>query len=148
MWVQQWTCAICPQIKMTTKITLPTLVRPDVSLLSPDDLYLFNEGRNYRAYNQLGAHLTRFNAEEGTTFSVWAPNARKVSVIGSFNDWNNDSHTLEPRGSSGVWEGFIPGVGKGTFYKCHIVSNNTEFIAEQADPFGNYHEEPPRTASV
>ena len=133
---------------MTTKNTLTAPVRYDVSLFSPDDLYLFNEGRNYRAYNQLGAHLATFNDEPGTSFSVWAPNARKVSVIGNFNHWNNHSHHLQSRGASGIWEGFIPGIGKGSLYKFHIVSHNHDFVTDKADPFGTYHEEPPRTASV
>src|SRR4051812_39007762 len=133
---------------MTTNNTLTAPVRYDVSLFSPDDLYLFNEGRNYRAYNQLRAHLASFNGERGTSFSVWAPNARKVSVIGNFNNWNGNSHPLESRGSSGIWEGFVPGVGKGSIYKFHIVSHKHDFVAEKADPFGIYHEEPPRTASV
>src|SRR5579884_2402082 len=79
---------------MTTKNIVSTPVRHDVSAFSPDDLYLFNEGRNYRAYNQLGAHLAKFNGEAGTSFSVWAPNARKVSVIGNFNDWNTSRTSL------------------------------------------------------
>src|SRR5437899_5260428 len=82
---------------MTTKNTLTAPVGYDVSLFSPDDLYLFNEGRNYRAYNQLGAHLASFNGERGTSFSVWAPNARKVSVIGNFNHWNNNSDRKSTR---------------------------------------------------
>src|ERR1700746_1698772 len=131
---------------MSTKNTLSAPVRHDVSLLSQDDLYLFNEGRNYRAYNHLGAHSATFDGETGTSFSVWAPNARTVSIIGNFNDWHNDSHVLEARGSSGIWEGFIPGLGKGSLYKFHIVSNNHGFETEKADPYGIYHEEPPRTA--
>ena len=133
---------------MTTKNMLAPPVRYDVSLFSQDDLYLFNEGRNYRAYNQLGAHLASFNGEPGTSFSVWAPNARKVSVIGSFNDWNNNLHLLQSRGSSGIWEGFIPGLDQGTLYKFHIVSHKHDFVTDKADPFGTYHEVPPRTASV
>src|SRR5581483_739468 len=133
---------------MTTKNIVSTPVRHDVSAFSPDDLYLFNEGRNYRAYNQLGAHLAKFNGEAGTSFSAWAPNARKVSVIGNFNDWNTQSHQLEPRESSGIWEGFIPGIGKGSLYKFHIVSHNHGYMTDKADPFGIYHEVPPRTASV
>ncbi len=137
-----------PHNPMKTKTPIATPVRHDVSLLSPDDLYLFNEGRNYRAYNHLGAHPANFDGELGTTFGVWAPNARKVSVIGSFNDWNNTSHRLEPRGNSGIWEGFIPGVGKGSLYKFHIVSHSQDHIGDKTDPFGVYHEQPPRTASV
>lgn len=128
--------------------TLSAPVRHDVSLFSPDDFYLFNEGRNYRAYNHLGSHLATFNGEIGTSFSVWAPNASKVSVIGNFNDWDVNAHFLEPRGSSGIWEGFIPGIGKGALYKFHIVSHNHGYVTDKADPFGILHEEPPRTASV
>ena len=134
---------------MTTRnsvISAP--IRHDVSLFSPDNLYLFNEGRNYRAYNQLGAHPTSFDEEPGTNFSVWAPNARQVSVIGDFNHWNRNSHPLMPRGSSGIWEGFIPSVGKGSLYKYHIVSHRHGHISDKADPFGICHEKPPRTASV
>src|SRR5438093_10038687 len=70
-------------------------VRHDRSLMSSDDLYLFNEGRNYRAYHQLGARLATVDGEAGTNFAVWAPNARKVSVVGDFNGWNNNAHLLE-----------------------------------------------------
>ena len=122
--------------------------RHDVSMLSKQDLYLFNEGRNYRAYNQLGAHPATHEGEPGTIFSVWAPNARSVNVIGNFNDWNPKSHDLQPRGSSGIWEGFIPRVGKGALYKYRIVSHHHGHVGDKADPFGVYHEKPPRTASI
>jgi 1,4-alpha-glucan branching enzyme len=122
--------------------------RSDVSLLSEQDLYLFNEGRNYRAYNKLGAHLTSGGDEQGACFSVWAPSAREVSVIGSFNRWDPHAHPLFPRGTSGVWEGFIPGVKKGDLYKFHIRSHHHGYVGDKADPFGMWHEKPPRTASV
>ena len=130
----------------TASAVLP--MRHDVTRFSADDLYLFNEGRNYRAYRQLGAHRDNFSGDQGTTFSVWAPNARQVAVIGSFNDWNQTAHRLEPRGNSGIWEGFIPGVEKGALYKFHIVSHNHGHVGEKSDPFGIYHERPPRTASI
>jgi 1,4-alpha-glucan branching enzyme len=119
-----------------------------MGLLTEQDLYLFNQGRDYRAYEKLGAHLTSVGDQSGASFSVWAPNARDVSVIGSFNGWNPLSHPLRVRESSGIWEGFIPGVTKGTVYKFHIVSRNNGFVVDKADPFGFWHEKPPRTASV
>ena len=82
------------------------------------------------------------------SFAVWAPNAREVSVIGGFNDWKPGVHPLQARGSSGIWEGFIPGIGKGALYKFHIVSNHHGYTGDKADPFGVFHEKPPRTASV
>jgi 1,4-alpha-glucan branching enzyme len=129
----------------------PTLVpgsRSEIGLLTDQDLYLFNEGRNYRAYEKLGSHLTSVDGQPGASFGVWAPNAREVTVIGSFNDWNPKSHPLRARGSSGIWEGFIPGVTKGSVYKFHIVSQQNAFVVDKADPFGLLHEKPPRTASV
>lgn len=122
--------------------------RHDFSLLTEQDFYLFNEGSHYRVYEKLGAHLVEVNGEWGTCFSVWAPAARKVYVIGDFNGWNNRSHPLQPRGSSGIWEGFIPGLGKGALYKFHIDSHHHGYRVDKADPFGLLHEKPPRTASV
>ncbi|HKN15295.1 MAG TPA: 1,4-alpha-glucan branching protein GlgB [Candidatus Sulfotelmatobacter sp.] len=118
------------------------------TLLSDQDLYLFNEGSNYRLYETVGAHLVTRDGKAGTMFSVWAPNARLVSVIGSFNSWNPRTHLLTPRSSSGIWEGFIPDVGKGTFYKFHIESRSHGYQIDKADPMGLWHEKPPRTASV
>jgi 1,4-alpha-glucan branching enzyme len=73
----------------------------DVSLLTQDDLYLFNEGTHYRLYNKLGAHPLTANDTYGTYFAVWAPNATQVSVMGEFNHWDKASHALRPRGQSG-----------------------------------------------
>jgi 1,4-alpha-glucan branching enzyme len=132
---------------MVTNVQTPA-VRADVGLLTPDDLHLFNEGRNYRAYQKLGAHLMSAGDEQGACFSVWAPNGREVSVIGDFNGWDAKSHQLHARGDSGIWEGFIPGIGKGTLYKFRILSHHHRHVADKADPFGIFHEKPPRTASV
>jgi len=126
----------------------PPAIRYDVSLLTAEDLYLFNEGSHYRIYEKMGAHLMDAKGTQGTVFSVWAPNARNVFVIGSFNGWDHRSHPLQPRGSSGIWEGFIPGVGKGSLYKFHIHSNHHGHRVDKADPIGLLMEKPPRTASV
>src|SRR5579872_1020312 len=102
--------------------TLSNLPRYDVSSLTEQDLYLFNEGNHYRMAEKLGAHFATVEGEAGVTFGVWAPNAREVSVIGSFNRWDPQAHPLQARGSSGIWEGFVPAVSKGSLYKFHIVS--------------------------
>src|SRR5262249_28831729 len=100
------------------------LTHPYTSVLTDQDLYLFNEGSHYRIYEKLGAHMMDLGGEVGTSFAVWAPNARSVSVIGSFNHWNPGAHQLHSRGPSGIWEGFIPGVTKGALYKFHIESQH------------------------
>ncbi len=123
-------------------------VRYDVSLLSEDDIFLFREGSHYRLYNKLGAHVTSFDGVSGTYFAVWAPDAREVTVIGDFNGWDKRRHFLGARGSSGIWEGFIPGVSQGTKYKYHIISNHRGYTVDKADPFAFYNETPPLTASI
>ena len=122
--------------------------RSDVSLLSPQDLFLFNEGRHYRSYNKLGAHLMEAGGERGTCFSVWAPNAREISVIGSFNQWDEHAHPLQPRGNSGIWEGFSPEAKKGDLYKFRIRSQQNGYVIDRRSFRCAQHEEPPRTASV
>src|SRR6267154_747049 len=117
-------------------------------LLSDQDLYLFNEGSNYRIHEKMGAHLITRSGQSGGCFSVWAPNAHQVSVVGSFNDWAPQADRLEPRGSSGIWEGFVPGVTKGALYKFHIEARRQSYRVDKADPVGFLHEKPPRTASV
>jgi len=123
-------------------------VRHDVTLLTEDDVYLFNEGSHLHLYRRLGAHQITVDGVAGTYFAVWAPNAEEVAVMGEFNRWDRSSHKLRPRGSSGIWEGFIPGVGQGDLYKYHIKSWYYGYRAEKADPVGFRHEEPPRTASI
>ena len=123
-------------------------VRYDVSLLSDDDLYLFNEGNHFRLYLKLGAHPLTVDDAQGTYFAVWAPDAEKVFVIGEFNGWDKTSHPLVPRGQSGIWDGFIPGVGSGEVYKFHLHSHFQMYKVDKADVFGYYFEPPPRTASI
>ena len=131
---------------------MPEIITPAVAtyptLLSDQDLYLFNEGSNYRIFETMGAHLYSRDGEAGAMFSVWAPNARLVSVIGSFNSWGERSHLLQRRSDSGIWEGFVPGVQKGALYKFHIESQRHGYHIDKADPVGILHEKPPRTASV
>jgi 1,4-alpha-glucan branching enzyme len=119
-----------------------------VTLLGDDDLHYFNEGTHYQLYEKLGAHLVTAGRTKGTYFAVWAPNAVYVSVIGDFNDWNPESHALQARGRSGIWEGFVADVGAGAIYKYHIVSRYHDYRVAKADPYGFSHEVPPRTASI
>jgi 1,4-alpha-glucan branching enzyme len=120
----------------------------EMTLLSDFDLHLFNEGRHYRLYEKLGAHPVKVAGVNGTYFAVWAPNANYVAVIGDFNGWNNGSHPLQARAQSGIWEGFIPGVGPGAVYKFHIGSHNRGYRVDKVDPFGLYSLPPPETGSV
>jgi 1,4-alpha-glucan branching enzyme len=118
--------------------------QPRVSLLSDDDLYLFNEGSHLRIFDKLGAHPL----PDGVAFGVWAPNADYVSVIGDFNAWNPKTHPLVPRASSGIWEGFVPDLRPGALYKYHVVGRGGHHRVDKADPVGFFAETPPRTASV
>ena len=119
------------------------------SLFTDFDIDLFKAGKHFRLYEKLGAHLTEVNGVKGVYFAVWAPSARSVSVVGDFNYWVQGEHQLNVRwDSSGIWEGFIPGIDKGTTYKYKIQSNNGGTITEKADPFALYCEHPPHTASV
>jgi 1,4-alpha-glucan branching enzyme len=118
------------------------------SLLTDNDLYLFNEGSHFRLPDKLGAHVVSYEGTSGTHFAVWAPNAEQVFVIGDFNGWNKNSHRLRPKGQSGIWEEFFPGIGKGTLYKYHIVSRFNGYRVDKTDPFSIFNEIPPKTASI
>ncbi len=119
-----------------------------VSLLSEDDVYLFNEGNHVKLYDKLGSHIVRDGKTEGVYFAVWAPDAAAVSVIGDFNGWDKAAHPLAVRGQSGVWEGFVPGIGKMAHYKYHIRSRYKGYEVDKADPYAIHAETPPRTASI
>jgi 1,4-alpha-glucan branching enzyme len=119
-----------------------------MSLLSEDDVHLFNEGTHYALHDKLGAHPTVVDGAPGTYFAVWAPNARAVSVIGDWNRWQPGRHRLAPHGMSGIWEGFVPGLGDGARYKYHVESQYGGFRVDKADPFAAQHEAPPATASI
>lgn len=119
------------------------------SLLTDFDINLFKAGKHFRLYEKLGAHPIEVDGVQGVYFAVWAPSARSVSVVGDFNYWIQGEHPLNVRwDSSGIWEGFIPGIQIGTSYKYKIQSENNGIITEKADPFAFYCEKPPHTASV
>ena len=109
---------------------------------------LFNEGTQFQLYDKLGAHLGSVNGRQGTHFAVWAPEAEQVSVIGAFNDWQDGTHLLDPRGYSGIWEGFFPEAAKGSLYKYHIQSRYSGYQVDKSDPFAFFNEIPPKSASI
>jgi len=120
----------------------------DVTLLTENDLYLFNEGNHFHLYEKLGAHGVSRGGTRGTYFAVWAPDAENVYVVSDFNGWNKTSHALRPRAVSGIWEGFIPGVEKGVKYKFHVCSRYQGYRVDKGDPFAFHGETPPLTASI
>ena len=120
----------------------------DMTLLTEDDLYLFNEGNHFGLCDKLGSHYLSKNGAEGTYFAVWAPDAEQVYIKGDFNGWNRASHPMRSRGRSGIWECFIPGLEKGILYKYHVHSRYNGYRVDKADPFAFYNEVPPKTASI
>lgn len=118
------------------------------SLLTDFDVALYQAGKHFQLHHKMGSHVVEVDGQKGVCFSVWAPNAKRVSVTGDFNGWNPDAHILNPRwDSSGIWEGFIPGIGKGTVYKYHVKTIDG-FGLDKGDPFAKLWETPPKTASV
>jgi len=136
------------QASKASAASQPAAVRHDVSLLTEEDLYLFNEGSHLRLYDKLGSHVVTRDGVSGCVFGVWAPSAKAVSIIGDFNDWKAGDHPLQLRGSSGLWEAFVPGLRPGANYKYHVVSQQRNFRADKADPVGFGCEVPPKTASI
>ena len=119
------------------------------SPFSEFDVNLFKAGKHFKLYEKFGAHPMTIDGEEGVYFSVWAPSASAVAVIGDFNSWDGKTSGLNVRwDSSGIWEGFIPKVEKGTRYKFRITSNNDGVVTEKVDPYGLFFETPPNTASI
>ncbi|MGE0060181.1 MAG: 1,4-alpha-glucan branching protein GlgB [Dehalococcoidia bacterium] len=116
-------------------------------MLTENDVYLFNEGTHLRLYDKLGAHPARLGNRDGVYFSVWAPNAEAVSVLGDFNYWQPGANEMKPIASSGVWEVFVPDVNTGDLYKYHIKSRANGYTVQKADPFAFAAELAPRTAS-
>ncbi len=119
----------------------------ETGFITEVDRYLFGEGTHYEIYKKLGAHLTEYQGEKGVYFAVWAPNARNVSVVGDFNGWIGYNHNMTRLGTSGIYELFVPGLTAGELYKFAIVTPSGQTIMK-ADPFGNYTEMRPNTASI
>ena len=117
---------------------------PEPPRLGELDFHLMREGRHPRLHEKLGAHLT----EGGTYFATWAPSAAQVSVIGDFNGWRPGENPLAPVGDTGLWQGVVPGVGKGALYKLHVRSKLRGYEVAKADPFALRHEVAPGTASI
>ena len=118
------------------------------TLFTDQDIYLFREGKHYKLYDKFGAHSVEKDGVEGIYFSVWAPNATKVSVLGNFNSWNQEDHILFPRwDGSGIWEGFIAGLTWGTLYKYAIETHSGE-ILEKSDPYALSWEQNLQAASL
>lgn len=136
-------------MKAKTAEKVEQRVKSGVSLFTDYDIYLFKQGNHFRLFEKLGSHPMTVEGVSGTYFAVWAPNAKKVSVVGDFNYWNTQTHPLFPRwDSSGIFEGFIPGIGIGALYKFNIESNINGYKANRGDPFAVYWEEPPKTSPI
>ncbi len=117
-------------------------------ILGEIDMHLWREGRHLRIYEKLGAHCREVEGISGVAFAVWAPNARRVSVVGSFNNWDGRRHPMRRRIEGGIWEIFVPGLGQGDLYKFEIKAWDGRMLPLKADPFGFRSEHRPRTASV
>ncbi len=112
------------------------------------DVHLLVEGNHLRMFETLGSHTATIDGVDGTTFAVWAPNAKRVSVVGDFNGWDGRCHPMRIRPECGVWEIFVPGVKSGAPYKYEIKDRFGNLLAEKADPMATQSEEPPKTASI
>jgi 1,4-alpha-glucan branching enzyme len=119
------------------------------STLSDLDLYLIGEGTHYRSYEKMGAHAMAFEGVPGVRFAVWAPNARRVSVVGDWNRWDGRAHPMRLHSGNGIWEIFLPGLEAGALYKYEILSRQGGLQALKADPYAFAFEKSDRpTASV
>jgi 1,4-alpha-glucan branching enzyme len=116
--------------------------------LSDYDIHLFSEGKHWHAYRFMGAHSHEVDGIAGVLFAVWAPNAERVSVVGDFNNWDGRYHPMRARGSSGIWELFIPDLPPGIIYKFEIRNRHTGMIILKSDPYGQQFERRPNTASI
>ena len=120
---------------------------PGTVFISEADQYLFAQGTHYDIYKKLGAHLSEENGKKGVMFAVWAPHAQGVHVVGSFNGWDESAHPMEKLGPGGIYKAFVPGIGTGEMYKFLITTKDGRKLYK-ADPFANYAELRPGTASI
>jgi 1,4-alpha-glucan branching enzyme len=142
--------APCYQLRVTYKSGETQMIHDPYAfppLLTDFDLHLLGEGKHWKSYERLGAHLRTIDGVNGVNFAVWAPNAESVAVIGDFNFWDGRAHMMRKHIPSGVWELFIPGLGVGTMYKF-AVKHRGGHVVEKCDPYGFYAEVPPRTANI
>lgn len=116
--------------------------------LTDEELYLFGLGDDRKVYEHLGSHLREIDGVKGTAFAVWAPTARRVSVVGDFDEWDGRYFPMRPLETSGVWEIFIPGVGEGVKYKYEILAANNDTPFLKSDPYAVRFEPPPHNSSV
>ena len=140
--------SVCEQRVAATKPELERRWVYTFSLFSDDDLHWFNEGSHFRLYEKFGARSILINGNQAVYFSLWAPNANYISVVGDFNHWDENSNPLSPIQNSGIWQGVIVGLKKGAVYKYFIHSKFDNYKALKADPYGYYHEKSPQTASI
>jgi 1,4-alpha-glucan branching enzyme len=135
----------------TTRPDGTTRREPDsygcLPLMSEEARYLFGEGNHIKVYEDLGAHIRTVDGVRGVVFAVWAPSARRVSIVGDFNDWDGRVHQMRLLGSSGIWELFVPGIGERTVYKYEIRVADGSLVLK-TDPYGYFQEPFPHHASV
>ena len=134
--------------KAAPKAVKKALAKPEDKkvYISNDDAYWFGNGTHYQIYKKLGSHPSEENGEKGIFFAVWAPNAKAVHVIGTFNRWNEETHPMTKYNAGGIWTLFIPGLGEGELYKYCITTQDGS-KKYKADPYANWAELRPGTAS-
>jgi len=156
VWVGAWKSAVVPDYRVEVKYDdgFPHITDDPyryLPTLGELDLHLLGEGRHEQLWEVLGAHVRHYDSVKGpivgTSFAVWAPNARAIRVAGDFNHWDSQAHPMRSLGSSGIWELFVPDVGNGTKYKFHILGADGHW-REKADPMAFHAEHPPAQASV
>jgi 1,4-alpha-glucan branching enzyme len=145
---------LCERVPYRLRITWPNAVQETEDpyafdlLLGDLDLHLFNEGRHFELAHALGAQSISIDGVKGVRFAVWAPNAKRVAVVGDFNSWDRCRHPMRVRHRAGIWELFIPRIAPGSRYKYDIVDANGVVLPWKSDPMARQAEPPPQTASI